>query len=239
MKQLWYLTLLVLLIGSASPEVISAGRRGSAPAQRNTYRLVVAQDGTGDTTSVQQAIDRVPEYNTHRFVIHIKPGTYQEQIRILQTRPFITFEGEDSLKTLITYNLSAKTSGDTRNSYTAYIGASDFRAENITFENTYGVGSQAVAVYVNTDRVIFRNCRFLGWQDTLFAHGGRQYYKDCYIEGHVDFIFGNSTSVFENCTIHSKGRGYLTAPWALSAAETNGLIFRNCKIGRASCRERV
>jgi pectinesterase len=230
MKALWYLTLLVLMIGRADPRVSYTRLRPAAPGNSNAYRLVVAADGSGDTTSVQQAIDRVPEFNAHRFVIHIKPGTYKEQLKISQTRPFITFEGEDSLKTLVTYNLSAKTSGDTRNSYTAYIGGSDFRAENITFENTYGLGSQAVAVYVNTDRVVFRNCRFLGWQDTLFAHGGRQYYKDCYIEGHVDFIFGNSTSVFENCTIHSKGRGYVTAPWALSGSETNGLIFRNCKL---------
>ncbi|PYS39748.1 MAG: pectin esterase, partial [Acidobacteria bacterium] len=105
-----------------------------------------------------------------------------------------------------------------------------FRAENITFENTYGVGSQAVAAYVNTDRVVFRNCRFLGWQDTLFAHGGRQYYQACYIEGHVDFIFGNATAVFENCTIHSRGPGYVTAHWRLSDSETNGFVFLHCKL---------
>jgi pectinesterase len=198
-------------------------------SKKDRYTIVVAADGSGDTTTVQQAIDRVPEYNTHRFVIHIRPGTYKEQIKILQTKPFITLQGDDALKTTLTFNLSAKTSGDTRLSYTAYLGGSDFRAQNITFENTYGVGSQAVAAYVNTDRAIFRNCRFLGWQDTLFAHGGRQYYQDCYIEGHVDFIFGNATAVFENCTIHSKGPGYVTAPWALTA-EPNGFVFLDCKL---------
>ena len=134
------------------------------------------------------------------------------------------------MKTRLTFNLSAKASGDTRTSFSAYIGGSDFRAENITFENSYGTGSQAVAAYVNTDRVVFRNCRFLGWQDTLFAHGGRQYYRDCYIEGHVDFIFGNGTAVFENCTIHSKGQGYVTAQWRLSDSETNGFVFLNCRL---------
>ncbi len=207
----------------------SANDFHSNATKKDRYHVLVAADGSGDTTTIQQAIDRVPEYNIHPFVIQIKPGTYREQIKILQTKPFITLRGEDPLRTTITFNLSAKTSGDTRNSYTAYLGGSDFRAENITFENTYGVGSQAVAAYVNTDRVIFRNCRFLGWQDTLFAHGGRQYYKDCYIEGHVDFIFGNSTSVFENCTIHSKGQGYVTAPWALTP-EPNGFVFRHCKL---------
>ncbi len=199
------------------------------------HRLVVAADGSGDFTSVQQAIDRVPDYNATRFVIHVNPGTYKEQIKISQTKPFITLQGEDASKTVLTFNLSAKTSGDTRLSYSAYLGGSDFRAENITFENTYGTGSQAVAAYVNTDRVVFRNCRFLGWQDTLFAHGGRQYYKDCYIEGHVDFIFGNATAVFENCHIHSKGQGYVTAQWRLSDFETNGFVFLHCKLtGSAS-----
>ena len=193
-------------------------------------RLVVAADGSGDCTSVQQAIERVPEYNTHRFIIKIKPGVYKEQIKISQTKPFITFQGEDALRTRLTFNLSALTSGDTRLSYSAYIGGSDFRAENITFENSYGTGSQAVAVYVNTDRVVFRNCRFLGWQDTLFANAGRQYYQNCYIEGHVDFIFGSATAVFENCTIHSKGQGYITAQWRLSDAETNGFVLLNCRL---------
>src|SRR5713226_6659051 len=133
------------------------------PYKRDRYRLVVAADGTGDFTGVQKAIDHVPEYNTHRFVIHIKRGVYNEQIKISQTKPFITLQGDDAVKTTLTFNLSAQTSGDTRLSYTAYIGGSDFRAENLTFENTYGVGSQAVAADVNTDRAIFRNCRFLGW----------------------------------------------------------------------------
>jgi len=151
-------------------------------------------------------------------------------LKLSQTKPFVTLQGEDALKTTLTFNLSAKTSGDTRQSYSTYVGSSDFRAENLTFENTYGAGSQAVAVYVNTDRVIFRNCRFVGWQDTLFAHGGRQYYKDCYIEGHVDFIFGNATAVFENCHVHSKGQGYVTAHWRLSDAETNGYVFLHCRL---------
>ncbi len=233
------LTLLTLIValGSAEAKPYKSGwltdrspRSFNELRKRDRYRIVVAADGSGDTATVQQAIDRVPEYNMHRFVIYIRPGTYKEEIKISQTKPFITFHGDDALRTTLTFNLSAKTSGDTRLSYTAYIGSSDFRAENITFENTYGVGSQAVAAYVNTDRAVFRNCRFLGWQDTLFAHGGRQYYKDCYIEGHVDFIFGNATAVFENCTIRSKGAGYVTAHWRLSDSETNGFVFLHCKL---------
>jgi len=238
MKVAGYLSLLLL---AGAPGMAQAQLKTRSPADeaslmainaaaRDRYRIVVAADGTGDVTTVQGAIDKVPEYNLHRVVIHIKPGTYKEQIKILQTKPFITLQGEDPLKTTVSFNLSAKTSGDTRNSYTVYAGGSDFRAENITFENSYGVGSQAVAMYVNTDRVLVRNCRFIGWQDTLFANGGRQYYKDCYIEGHVDFIFGNGTAVFENCTIHSKGPGYVTAHWRLNDSETNGFVFLHCKL---------
>src|SRR5205807_5766831 len=156
--------------GTAEPKPVSSVGITDARARLNEfsntdrYHIVVATDGTGDTTTVQQAIDRVPDYSMHRFVIHVRPGTYKEQIKILQTKPFITLQGEDALQTTLTFNLSAKTSGDTRLSYSAYLGGSDFRAENITFENTYGVGSQAVAAYVDTDRVVFRNCRFLGWQ---------------------------------------------------------------------------
>lgn len=229
MKAAFYLGILVFGGATVSAEVGAARR----VEQSKRYLVVVAADGTGDVTSVQQAIDRIPEYNGHRFVIHIKPGTYKEQIKISQTRPFITFQGDDPATTTLTFNLSAKTSGDTRLSYSAYIGGSDFRAENITFENTYGPGSQAVAAYVNTDRAVFRNCRFLGWQDTLFAHGGRQYYKDCYIEGHVDFVFGNGTVVFESCRIHSKGQGYVTAQWRMSDAETNGFVFLHCRLTAA------
>ena len=219
---------------SASTDRCASVKPPTASVVDKRYRFVVSADGEGDFSSVQQAIDHVPEYNTHRFVIQINPGVYKEQIKILQTKPFITFQGQDAQRTTLTFNLSAKTSGDTRLSYSTYIGGSDFRAENITFANSYGTGSQAVAMYVNTDRVVFRNCRFLGWQDTLFADGGRQYYKNCYIEGHVDFIFGNGTAVFEDCTIHSKGQGYVTAHWRLSDAETNGFVFRDCRLTGAN-----
>jgi pectinesterase len=201
---------------------------GSAIERRR--RIVVAADGRGDFLSVQQAVDQVPENNAARFIIHIKPGVYRGQINVPASKPFITFEGERAERTVLTFNLSAKEAGKTSASCTVYVGASDFRAENVTFENSYGTGSQAVALFVDADRAVFRNCRFLGWQDTLYAHGGRQYYKDCYIEGHVDFIFGSAAAVFENCRIHSKGQGYITAHWRLSDAETNGYVFRNCRL---------
>jgi len=194
--------------------------------------LVVAADGTGNFTSVQQAIDRVPENNRRRFVIYVKPGVYKEQIKVPPHTPYLTIRGDQPEKTILTFDLSNPKVGSTSATYSTYIGASDFYAENLTFENSFGVGSQAVAALVEADRAVFRNCRFLGWQDTLYAKGGRQYYKQCYIEGHVDFIFGAATALFEDCEIRSKGPGYITAPMRFSEAETTGFVFRRCRLTR-------
>jgi PelA/Pel-15E family pectate lyase len=192
--------------------------------------IVVAADGSGNVKTVQEAINRVPENNPKRFVITVKPGRYQEQIRVPANKPFISLIGTDAQKTLLTFNISNKETGSTSAAYAAYIGAHDFYAENLTFENAFGTGSQAVAALVEADRTVFKHCRFLGWQDTLYAKNGRQYYEDCYIEGHVDFIFGEAAAVFENCEIHSKGDGYLTAPMRFAADEPVGLVFNNCRL---------
>ncbi|HKV32836.1 MAG TPA: pectinesterase family protein, partial [Pyrinomonadaceae bacterium] len=187
--------------------------------------IVVAADGSGDFKTVQQAVGSIPENNTERVVIQIKPGVYREQVRVGRGQRYLTFRGEDALKTILTFRLSALWAGNTRLAFSTFIGADDFRAENITFENTFGVGSQAVALFVDADRAEFHNCRFLGWQDTLFVNGARHLFKDCYIEGHVDFIFGSASTVFENCTIHSKGAGYVTAHYRTSDEENTGFVF--------------
>jgi len=187
--------------------------------------IVVAADGTGDVRTVQEAVEKVPANNDRRVVIRIKPGIYSEQVRVPVDKPFISFIGESAERTKITFNLSNKAAGSTSASYSVYIGGHDFHAENITFENSFGTGSQAVAVLVEADRAVFKKCRFLGWQDTLYAKNGRQYYRDCYIEGHVDYIFGQAAAVFEDCQIHSKGDGYITAPMRFAADEPSGFVF--------------
>lgn len=192
--------------------------------------VIVATDGTGDVRTVQEAVNRVPENNKKPFVIFIKSGTYKEQIKIPASKPYIIFSGESKEKTILTFDLTNAKAGSTSASYSTYIGGHDFRAENITFENSFGTGSQAVAVLVEADRAVFLNCRFLGWQDTLYAKNGRQFYKDCYIEGHVDFIFGQAAAVFENCRIHNKGDGYIAAPMRFGAGEPSGFVFLNCKL---------
>lgn len=192
--------------------------------------LTVAADGSGNARSIGEAIDKVPDGNKARCVIRIKPGIYNEQVRVPANKPFITFLGDSAEKTILTFKLSNKEAGSTSAAYATYIGGHDFHAENITFENSFGTGSQAVAVLVEADRTVFRNCRFLGWQDTLYAKNGRQYYIDSYIEGHVDYIFGQAAAVFENCHIHSKGDGYITAPMRFAADERSGFVFLRSKL---------
>jgi PelA/Pel-15E family pectate lyase len=199
--------------------------------------LTVAADGSGDVKTVSEAIQEVPENNKTRFVIFIKKGVYNEQIRIPANKPYISFVGESADTTRLTFDINNKRAGTTSAAYAVYIGGHDFHAENITFENSFDYkanqsqgGTQAVAVLSEADRLVFKNCRFLGWQDTLYAKNGRQYFENCYIEGHVDFIFGQAAAVFDNCTIHSKADGYITAPMRFASDESSGFVFINSKL---------
>ncbi len=192
--------------------------------------ITVAVDGSGNVKTINEAIAKVPENNQKRFVIFIKKGVYKEQVRIPANKPFVSFIGESAENTKLTFDLTNKDTGSTSASYSFYVGGHDFYAENLTFENSFGKGSQAVAVLTEADRLVFKNCRFLGWQDTLYAKNGRQFYENCYIDGAVDFIFGQAAAVFESCEIHSKGDGYIAAPMRFSADEPSGFVFHNCKL---------
>ncbi len=198
--------------------------------------LTVAADGSAQFKSVQEAIMSVPMGSaTNPVVIHIKPGVYKEIVYIQREKRFFKLVGEDAATTVLTYNLHAgmtnfdgKIIGTFRTPSTQ-IDAEDFTAENITFENSAGAVGQALAIRVDGDRAVFRNCRFLGWQDTILVNRGRQYFTNCYIAGHVDFIFGGATSFFDRCEIHALKDGYLTA----ASTPDNvpfGYVFDHCKI---------
>lgn len=200
------------------------------------YDFVVAKDGSGDFLTVQDAINAVPDFRKNkRTTILVRPGEYKERVivpeckinisLIGQTGAVITNDGYASKKNSLGDEMS--TSG----SSTCYIYAPDFYAEGITFANTAGRVGQAVACFVSADRAYFKACRFLGNQDTLYTYGKgcRQYYEDCYVEGTVDFIFGWSTAVFNRCTIHSLGQGYLTAP-STDKEQKYGYVFYDCKM---------
>jgi len=200
--------------------------------------FVVAQDGSGDFMTVQDAVNAVPANRSRRTTILIRKGTYKERIIIPETQTNISFIGEGDAETILTFdNYSSKKNilGEnfgTFGSSSLFIYANGFEAENITFENSAGNVGQAVAVMVAGDKVAFRHCRFLGNQDTLYTWGktSRQYYEDCYIEGTVDFIFGPSTCVFNRCEIRAKRSGaYLTAASTLEGTP-NGYVFIHCKL---------
>jgi pectinesterase len=165
-----------------------------------------------------------------RVILEVRPGVYRERLKIPQDKPRLTLLGKDAAATIITSAMSAKAAGGTFFSPIVEVNGAGFEAEGVTFENSFGTGSQAVAISVHSDKAIFRKCRFIGWQDTLYAAWGRQYYSDCYIEGHVDFIFGNAAAVFDHCQIHSRGAGYLTAHSRTSAGEPTGYVFRDCRL---------
>lgn len=202
--------------------------------------LVVAADGSAKYRSVQEAIMAVPAgTRDNPVIIRIKPGVYKELIYVQREKRFFHLIGEDASKTILTYDLHANIQGKdgkpigTFRTPSTQIDADDFTAENITFENSAGPVGQALAVRVDGDRVRFRNCRFLGWQDTILLNRGRHYFEKCYIEGHVDFIFGGATAFFERCHIHCLRDGYITAA-STPDNQPFGFVFSNCKITGAN-----
>ncbi|HUW92086.1 MAG TPA: pectinesterase family protein [Bacteroidales bacterium] len=197
--------------------------------------IVVAADGSGEFTSVQEAVNSIRAYMPDRTFMFIKNGIYREKIIIPSWVTNLTVTGESVENTIITWNDHANIRNmGTFRTYTIWVQGVGFTAENITFENNAEQLGQAVAVHVDGDRAIFRNCRLLGNQDTLLTANqeSRQYYEDCYIEGTTDFIFGPATAWFENCHIHSKKNSYITAASTVQTQKF-GYIFNRCRLTAA------
>ncbi|KAJ3704060.1 hypothetical protein LUZ61_007765 [Rhynchospora tenuis] len=210
-----------------------------------SYTITVDKNPTaGDFTSIQAALDSLPLINLVRVVIKVNAGTYTEKVSVTAMRAFVTIQGAGADRTVVQWGDTADTLGPrgqpigTFNSATFAVNSAFFIARNITFKNTTpvpkpgAVGKQAVALRVSGDNAAFVGCKFLGAQDTLYDHIGRHYYKDCYIEGSVDFIFGNALSLYEGCHVHAIARNYgaLTAQNRMSLLEDTGFSFVNCKV---------
>ncbi|RZJ77667.1 MAG: pectin esterase [Flavobacterium sp.] len=205
-----------------------------ATAQTQTFplKLTVAKDGSGDFKTIQEAVNAVRDLSEVKVPIYIKNGVYKEKLVIPAHKSNIELIGEDKLKTTISYDdYSGKGIINTYTSHSVLVKGNDFSATNLTIENTAGPVGQAVALHVEADRVVIKNCRIVGNQDTLFpsADNSRQYYIDCYIEGTTDFIFGAATVVFERCHIHSKKNSFITAA-STSENQPFGFVFLNCKL---------
>ena len=204
----------------------------------SSTKWVVAKDRSSRYSTIQAALDAVPEGNAKRIIISIKPGIYKEVLTIDSRKSNITLKGSGAKNTIITFDNHAGKklqNGDTINTWTSatvFVYGNDFRAEDISFNNNAGFkAGQAVALRVEGNRASFFNCAMTGFQDVLFLSGNgvKQYFKNCYIEGTTDFIFGAATAVFDSCIIHSKKNSHVTA------ASTNsiipfGFVFRNCTL---------
>ncbi len=201
-------------------------------ASEAKFNAVVAFDGSGSHTSVQEAVNAAPENATNWFTILVKPGVYEGQVIIPKTKRFIHIVGEDWATTVLTwpYNVNDRKPNQPYQFDPGFVVVgNDFRAENLTFENSSGDHGQALAVRVDNDRAVFENCRLLGWQDTLMVNNGRHYFTNCFIAGRVDFIYGSATAVFDRCEIQSKNGGYITAA-STPKEKAFGLVFLNCKL---------
>lgn len=225
----------------------------AAGAQHSAKSIVtVAADGTGQYKTVQEAVNSAPAQG---LVIRIAPGTYREKLSIPQNGIELRGTGKTSAEVVLTYDDSAKIAGGTGKSGSMTVTGDDFIAENLTIQNDWekknariGEGSQAVALMISGDREVLRHVRLLGYQDTLYAgskycHGkddatagpcqaARMLFADCYIEGHVDFIFGDAKAAFERCELHGMTHPMvaLTAQSKLFPQEDSGYLFRDCKI---------
>jgi len=209
----------------------------SSSAQYAT-EITVAKDGSGDYTSIQDAIDASKAFPDKRVRVYIKNGIYHEKIKIPACNTRLSLIGENVENTIITYDDYFDKIDRGRNStfytFTLKVEANDFYAENLTIRNTAGPIGQAVALHVVGDRCSFKNCKILGHQDTVYAAGesSRQYFSNCYIEGTTDFIFGAATALFDDCILHSLRNSYITAA-STTKGKAFGYVFRNCKLTAA------
>ncbi len=199
---------------------------------------MVALDGSGDFRSVQEAISAAPmrtDPAAPRWEIFVKNGIYEERIYVQRERGHMRIVGEDAAKTIIQFNLHAGLPGPdgkpigTFRTPTVQIDGDGMIWENLTFANTAGPVGQALALRADGDRLEFRRCRFLGWQDTILLNRGRHYFEDCYIEGHVDFIFGAATAWLQNCHVHVLRDGYVTAA-STPQEQAHGFVFADGRI---------
>ncbi len=237
-----FLLLNCLIVGAFSPQTLYANRFASNlnthyALRATQYDLIVAQDGSGNFKTVQEAFNAVPDFRKVTTTIFIKNGIYKEKLNLSASKQRVKIIGESIEKTILTYDDWAQRKNKygedigTSGSASIYIYGPLFSAENITFQNTAGPVGQAVALFVAGDQAKFVNCRMLGFQDTLYTYGAgsRQYYYSCYIEGTVDFIFGASTAVFDECEIFCKKGGYIAAASTPDTVKY-GYVFINSSI---------
>ncbi|KAK3011453.1 hypothetical protein RJ639_012751 [Escallonia herrerae] len=218
---------------------ILLGFLASAQTQSPRVDLTVAKDGTGNFTTIGEAILAAPSYSKRRYYIRIRAGKYTENIQIEEMKTNLIFIGDGMDHTIISGNRSRKGGYTTYKTSTVGIRGPGFIAQGITFENTAGPQmDQAVALRSEAEKITFFQCRFLGYQDTLYTKSGVQFFRDCEIFGTVDFIFGDATVILQNCAIFARKplpwqSNTITAEGRDSANLTTGIVIHNCSITAA------
>ncbi len=224
MKKFTYL--IILLVFSVA--LHSQDQLYNELSDQITY--VVAQDGSGDYTTIQEAINAVPSGSDDRTIIYIKNGIYKEnRITIASTKLNLTLLGQNVDSTILSASPTHASPGF--GSATLKIASRNFAAYNLTIENSFGAGNQAEALATSSDAQQFAHCKLVGYQDTYYSGSSyRNYFKDCLIIGAVDYIFGNATVLFDSCQIQNvRSRSWITAA-STSQASRFGYVFRNCLV---------
>ncbi|MBA0768567.1 hypothetical protein Gotri_017362 [Gossypium trilobum] len=231
------------LLSNDGPEWMGHAERRLLQAKPTDLKpnVVVAKDGSGKYDTITKALAEVPPKSPNRFIIHIKAGTYKEQVLLPKEMTNVMFIGDGPTKTIITNDLNCIRDHPLKTFGTATVGVdgAGFMARDIGFENTAGPsGHQAVAFRATCDMVIMFNCHFNGYQDTLYAHKQKQFYRDCLISGTVDFIFGDAASVFQNCLIIARKPGenqnnMITAHGRKFPYTHSAIVLQNCTISGA------
>eukprot|EP00253_Pinus_taeda_P013168 PITA_13168 len=220
------------------PTWMSAGDRSLLQTSASTVKpnAVVAKDGSGNYKSITEAVHKAPENSQTRYIIHIKAGVYAENVELHPTKTNIMFIGDGMDVTVVTGNRNVKDKFTTYRSATVAVTGNGFIARDMTFENTAGpTKHQAVALRVGSDLSAFYQCNFKGYQDTLYAHSFRQFYRKCNIYGTIDFIFGNSAVVFQDCNLLARRplknqRIIYTSQGREDPNENTGISIQNCKV---------
>lgn len=205
-------------------------------ANETKYDLVVAKDGSGNFTTINEAVAAAPNSSVSRFVIHIKAGAYYEYVEVVNNKRMLTFIGDGIGKTLIKGNRSVIDGWTTFRSATLAVVGNGFIAKGITIENYAGPSKhQAVAVRSGSDLSAFYRCSFVGYQDTLYVHSLRQFYRECDVYGTIDFIFGNAAVVFQNSNMYARvpnenQQNIFTAQGREDPNQNTGISILNCKV---------
>lgn len=248
----------LLVITSRLAAQTTAPASTTYPVRSDPASITVAQDGSGNFRTIQEAVNAFRDHSQVRVTLYIRNGIYAEKLVIPSWKPNIHLIGESREGVIITgddFSGKAHPAGkdgtgntkfSTYTSYTLLVDAPDILIENLTIRNTASQRSgvppvgQAVALHVEGDRFVLRNCTVLGHQDTLFAaaEGSRQYFDKCYIEGTTDFIFGKATAVFRGCTIKSLANSYITAA-ATPPYQPFGFVFFDCRLVADSLAKKV